>query len=168
LLIGIANAGMGMRLHSAAPTTILIARAFMGHLLLVLFPKQARQPRTGVLDGRDFLDWPDLGSTLTHKKRPGSFLCQVPDSAPRAVPKQMTVTPNLGAARCRHLPDPDCNPRRLCLVAPSASVDVGLRQPFASRTGCSCCHRQYDAYQLRPTPAGVRIGPAASEECGDC
>jgi hypothetical protein len=68
LLIGIANAGMGMRLHSAAPTTILIARAFMGHLLLVLFPKQARQPRTGVLDGRDFLDWPDLRFNFNAQK----------------------------------------------------------------------------------------------------
>jgi signal transduction histidine kinase len=45
--MGNADAGTEMTLHSAAPTTILIARAFMGHLLLVLFPKQARQPRTG-------------------------------------------------------------------------------------------------------------------------
>src|SRR5215471_17965674 len=45
-------------------------------------------------------------------------------------------------------------------MAPSSSVDVGLRQPFASRTGCSRRHRQYDAYRLRPTPAGVRIGAA--------
>src|SRR5262245_35344697 len=35
LLIGIADAGTDMTLHSAAPATILIARAFMGHSLLV-------------------------------------------------------------------------------------------------------------------------------------
>jgi hypothetical protein len=48
--MGNADAGTEMTLHSVAPTTILIARAFMGHLLLVLFPKQARQPRAG-MDG---------------------------------------------------------------------------------------------------------------------
>jgi len=36
--MGNADAGTEMTLHSAAPTTILIARAFMGHLLLVLLP----------------------------------------------------------------------------------------------------------------------------------
>src|SRR5262249_36891019 len=38
LLIGIANAGTDMRLHSAAPATILMARAFMGHSLLAVVP----------------------------------------------------------------------------------------------------------------------------------
>src|SRR5262249_42144623 len=38
LLIGIANAGTDMRLHSAAPATILMARAFMGDFLLVVVP----------------------------------------------------------------------------------------------------------------------------------
>src|SRR5262245_38269300 len=80
--MGNADAGTEMTLHSAAPTAILIAGAFMGHLLLVLFPKQARQPRTGV-DGSDFLDWPDLRCNFNAQKRPGSFLCQVPDSAPK-------------------------------------------------------------------------------------
>jgi len=46
--MGIADAGMAMTLHSAAPATILIARAFTGHLPLLLpVPKKARQPRTG-------------------------------------------------------------------------------------------------------------------------
>src|SRR5215468_49302 len=49
--MGIADAGTAMTLHSAAPATILIARAFTGHLLLLLpVPKKARQPRTR-LDG---------------------------------------------------------------------------------------------------------------------
>jgi len=63
--MGNADAGTEMTLYSAAPTTILIARAFMGHLLLVLFPKQARQPRTGV----DAIFWigRTSGATLTHK-----------------------------------------------------------------------------------------------------
>jgi hypothetical protein len=65
--MGNADAGTEMTLYSAAPTTILIARAFMGHLLLVLLPKQARQPRTGV-DGSDFLDWPDLRFNFNAQK----------------------------------------------------------------------------------------------------
>src|SRR5262245_12089507 len=49
--MGIADAGTAMTLHSAAPATILIARAFTGHLLLLLpVPEKARQPRTR-LDG---------------------------------------------------------------------------------------------------------------------
>jgi hypothetical protein len=49
--MGIADAGTAMTLHSAALATILIARAFTGHLLLLLpVPKKARQPRTR-LDG---------------------------------------------------------------------------------------------------------------------
>jgi len=48
--MGIADAGTDMTLHSAAPTTILIARGFMGHLLLLLHvPKQARQPHLAIL-----------------------------------------------------------------------------------------------------------------------
>jgi hypothetical protein len=34
--MGIADAGTDMTLHSAAPTTILITRGFMGQLLLLL------------------------------------------------------------------------------------------------------------------------------------
>jgi hypothetical protein len=34
--MGIADAGTDMMLHSAAPTTILITRGFMGQLLLLL------------------------------------------------------------------------------------------------------------------------------------
>jgi hypothetical protein len=49
--MGIADAGTAMTLHSAALATILIARAFTGHLLLLLpVPKKAHQPRTR-LDG---------------------------------------------------------------------------------------------------------------------
>jgi hypothetical protein len=66
--MGNADAGTEMTLHSAAPTTILIARAFMGHLLLVLFPKQARQPRTGVDGSSDFLDWLDLRCNINAQK----------------------------------------------------------------------------------------------------
>src|SRR5262249_45094121 len=33
--MGIADTGMDMRLHNAAPATKLMARAFMGHLLLL-------------------------------------------------------------------------------------------------------------------------------------
>jgi hypothetical protein len=43
--MGIADAGMDMTLHSAAPATILIARALIGHLpSLVPIPKKPANP----------------------------------------------------------------------------------------------------------------------------
>jgi hypothetical protein len=44
--MGIADAGTNMTLYSAALATILMTRAFMGHLLCV--PRQARKPHTSV------------------------------------------------------------------------------------------------------------------------
>jgi hypothetical protein len=43
--MGIADAGMDMTLHSVAPATILIARAFTGHLPLLL-PVPKKSPPT--------------------------------------------------------------------------------------------------------------------------
>src|SRR5262249_42113924 len=46
LLIGIANAGTDMRLHSAAPATIPMARAFMGHSLSIGSARPVTSPPT--------------------------------------------------------------------------------------------------------------------------
>jgi hypothetical protein len=47
LVMGIAAAGTNMTLQSAVPATILIARAFMGHLLLLRSRNKPAKPCTG-------------------------------------------------------------------------------------------------------------------------